>query len=128
MGGTAFYPNQPCSLTTCSILCNICGTKYNDLNKNGVQDVGEPGLAGWTIQLYYWNGPLYAATTTDGSGNYCFNNIPCGAWTVNEADAGELGADFSIAKYALLLHGNWNHDQQRQLRQHQLRFAGYLLL
>ncbi|MCC6961907.1 MAG: SBBP repeat-containing protein [candidate division Zixibacteria bacterium] len=84
LGGQTFYPNQSCSTTTCSILCNICGTKYNDLNKNGVQDLGEPGLAGWTIQLYYWNGPLYASTTTDGSGNYCFNNIPCGAWTVTE--------------------------------------------
>ncbi len=84
MGGQTFYPDQPCSTTVCSILCNICGKKYNDLNKNGIQDLGEPPLAGWTIQLYYWNGPLFATTTTDSLGNYCFNNIPCGAWTVNE--------------------------------------------
>ncbi len=84
MGGQTFYPDQPCSTTVCSILCNICGTKYNDLNKNGTQDLGEPGISGWTVQLYYWNGPLFASTTTDSLGNYCFNNIPCGAWTVNE--------------------------------------------
>ena len=84
LGGQTFYPNQSCSTTVCSINCNICGTKYNDLNKNGTQDGGEPPLAGWTIQLYYWNGPLYASTTTDSLGNYCFNEIPCGAWTVTE--------------------------------------------
>ncbi len=84
MGGSTFYPNQSCSTTVCSINCNICGTKYNDLNKNGAQDGGEPPLPGWTIQLYYWNGPLYASTTTDSLGNYCFNDIPCGTWTVTE--------------------------------------------
>ena len=84
LGGNAYYPNQPCSTTVCDILCNICGKKYNDLNKNGTQDLGEPPLAGWTVQLYYWNGPLYASTTTDSLGNYCFSSIPCGAWTVTE--------------------------------------------
>ncbi len=84
LGGQTFYPNQPCSTTVCSILCNVCGKKWNDLNKNGVQDLGEPPLVGWTIQLYYWNGPLYASATTDSAGNYCFNDIPCGSWTVTE--------------------------------------------
>src|SRR5258707_12738010 len=28
------------------------GVKFNDLNANGVQDPGEPGLAGWTIYAY----------------------------------------------------------------------------
>ncbi len=85
MGGTAFYPNQPCSTISCTILCKICGTKYLDSNRNGVQDVGEAALPGWTIQLLYPNGTLFASATTDGSGNYCFNDIPCGPWKVNEA-------------------------------------------
>src|SRR2546426_7780858 len=34
------------------------GVKFNDLNANGVKDVGEPGLAGWTISAY-----------TDGNGD-----------------------------------------------------------
>ncbi len=29
----------------------IRGTKWNDLNGNGVRDAGEPGLAGWTIYV-----------------------------------------------------------------------------
>ncbi len=84
MGGTAFYPNQPCANVSCTILCTICGKKFHDLNRNGVQDSGEPALAGWTLELYYPNGPLYATTVTDGSGNYCFSAIPCGTWEVRE--------------------------------------------
>ncbi len=84
LGGTAFFPNQPCSTTVCNTLCKICGRKFSDVNRNGVQDNGEPGLANWTIQLVYPNGTLYAAITTDAQGNYCFNNIPCGAWEVTE--------------------------------------------
>ena len=30
---------------------SICGYKFNDLNGNGTWDKGEPGLAGWTINL-----------------------------------------------------------------------------
>ena len=28
------------------------GVKFNDLNQNGVQDAGEPGLIGWTIHVF----------------------------------------------------------------------------
>ena len=83
LGGT-FYPNQPCTPGLCNVLCSICGKKFNDLNRNGVQDTGELGLAGWTILLLYPNGTLYAGVTTDSNGNYCFSNIPCGAWKVSE--------------------------------------------
>ncbi len=58
------------------------GTKYNDLNNNGVRDPGEPGLAGWTIQAYY-NGST-VTTTTDASGNYSFSSLPDGTWTLFE--------------------------------------------
>lgn len=51
----------------------ISGTKFNDLNYNGVRDAGEPGLSGWTIYLDYappgrdQNDP---ADATDENGNY----------------------------------------------------------
>jgi len=32
-------------------LTSASGTKFNDLNGNGVKDAGEPGLAGWKINL-----------------------------------------------------------------------------
>src|SRR5207247_809673 len=43
------------------------GTKYNDLNANGTRNVGEPGLANWTIRAYVdvnGDGTLQAGETT----------------------------------------------------------------
>ena len=43
------------------------GTKFNDLNGNGVKDAGEPGLPGWTIRAYKddnGDGTLQAGETT----------------------------------------------------------------
>lgn len=61
-----------------------------DLNNNGVQDSGEPGVAGVTVNLYrdanadgLINGAEattpYATTVTDAFGNYIFNNLPATA-------------------------------------------------
>lgn len=58
---------------------------------NGIQDPGELGIAGVTVNLYT-AGPdglfgtaddiLYASTTTDANGNYIFNSLPSGAYVV----------------------------------------------
>lgn len=61
----------------------VSGFKYDDTNGNGVADEGEPGLAGWTIQLYR-NGALYATTTTDANGFYTFTVCEGGAYEVKE--------------------------------------------
>ncbi|GAB3908882.1 hypothetical protein GCM10029964_109430 [Kibdelosporangium lantanae] len=62
----------------------ISGTKYEDVNGNGVRDTGEPGLAGWTIDLSL-NGSPVTSTTTDANGDYTFalnaNTLPVGAGT-----------------------------------------------
>ena len=42
----------------------IQGQKWNDLNQNGIQDPGEPGLDGWTIELLSTAGNVIATTTT----------------------------------------------------------------
>lgn len=66
----------------------IQGTKWNDLNSNGVQDVGEPGLAGWTMYLDQNNNGLFdvseTSTLTDANGNYTFTNLTSGSYTVAE--------------------------------------------
>lgn len=84
VGGTNFQPGTSCTPNPCNQLCNICGTKFLDKNKNGIQDGGEQGLPGWTIQLYYFNDGLVATTTTGANGSYCFNNVPCASYTVKE--------------------------------------------
>jgi hypothetical protein len=53
---------------------SITGTKYKDRNRNGVHDGGEPGLAGWTINLHIdsCNGAIQQTAVTDANGNYTF--------------------------------------------------------
>ncbi len=66
-------------------LGSISGMKFNDLNGNGTKDIGEPGLAGWTISI---SGPASANTVTDANGNYSFANLTAGTYTVSETQQG----------------------------------------
>jgi SdrD B-like domain/PKD domain len=71
----------------------IRGTKFNDLNRDQVQDNDEPGIPGWTITLTRVSslfgdqpaGQTYT-TTTGANGSYAFplNNIGPGTYTVTE--------------------------------------------
>ena len=63
---------------------NVTGFKWDDLNGNGIRDPGEPGLSGWTIGIGNDTIPYYATTTTDGTGNYSFENVPKGIYHLNE--------------------------------------------
>jgi protocatechuate 3,4-dioxygenase beta subunit len=62
---------------------SISGTKFNDLNGNGVKDGGEPGLANWTITLTDRNGNVIQQNT-DASGNYNFSGLTVGTYNVGE--------------------------------------------
>jgi len=56
---------------------------WNDLNHNGVQDAGEPGIGGVTVTLYDATGAtVQATTTTDAYGNYTFNNLAPASYVV----------------------------------------------
>ncbi len=46
---------------------------WRDDNGDGVQDPGEPGLAGVEVQLLGPSGAVLSTTTTDASGQYFFN-------------------------------------------------------
>lgn len=52
---------------------------FRDDNHNGIQDPGEPGIAGVTVSLFQGASRVGTATT-DASGNYLFNqaNVPTG--------------------------------------------------
>src|SRR5262245_26414390 len=50
----------------------ISGRKFNDLNGNGIQEAGEPGLAGWQILVRDENGILQTLVT-DSTGSYSFS-------------------------------------------------------
>lgn len=49
---------------------------WEETNKNGVQDAGEPGLEGVTLILTGPDGATIAMTTTDANGRYVFENLP----------------------------------------------------
>ena len=70
---------------------SVTGTVINDLNGDGLQEPGEPGLAGVTVSisgsspmaLFGWRLNLPAqTTTTDAAGNYTFGNLAQGVYSV----------------------------------------------
>lgn len=65
----------------CDTYGTLSGAKFHDLDCDGKRDPNEPGLAGWTIQLS--NGQT---AVTDALGNYYFNNLPPGTYTINEVN------------------------------------------
>ncbi len=68
----------------------IEGTKFNDLNKNHTKDIGEPGLADWNIYLDLNNNGAHDLnepnTVTDINGDYQFQNIAPGNYTIAESN------------------------------------------
>ncbi|MCB0659584.1 MAG: T9SS type A sorting domain-containing protein, partial [Saprospiraceae bacterium] len=48
---------------------------WNDINKNGIQDAGEPGLSGVIVELYTQSNTLVGRDTTDSSGLYRFGGL-----------------------------------------------------
>jgi protocatechuate 3,4-dioxygenase beta subunit len=60
----------------------ISGTVFDDLNGDGVQEAGEPGLQGWTLDLV--RGQSTAKRTTDSNGNFTFVSVGPGTFTLQE--------------------------------------------
>ncbi|EMI56625.1 SdrD B-like domain-containing protein [Rhodopirellula sallentina] len=64
---------------------SIGGVKFDDLNGNGTRDAGEPGVEGVTIELTRTDEAMtIAPVTTDANGNYLFDDLPKGVYSVNE--------------------------------------------
>jgi hypothetical protein len=62
---------------------SISGTKFNDVNGNGVRDPGEPGITGVTIQLRNAQGQVTTQTTT-AAGDFSFAQLAAGTYTLSE--------------------------------------------
>ena len=65
-------------------LFTISGTAFNDLNGNQVADKGEPGLAGWQVQLTDLTTGATSTAATDKNGNYSFPTLGPGVYRVRE--------------------------------------------
>jgi hypothetical protein len=56
---------------------------WNDINNNGQQDAGEPGLPGVPVTLTAPGGAIIATTTSDASGRYTFTQLTPGDYIVS---------------------------------------------
>jgi hypothetical protein len=56
---------------------------WNDINKNGIQDAGEQGIADVTVRLLNANtNAILATVKADVTGKYLFNDVPAGNYKV----------------------------------------------
>jgi SdrD B-like domain len=89
---------------------------WNDLNHDGVQDLGEPGVPGMTMQLY---GPgidgvigggddvLISTVTTDPNGYYVFSNLnPAAYFVVATAPVGYSVSPANVANTGGITNDN----------------------
>jgi hypothetical protein len=74
--GNQLIPNPPPT-------GSISGFIYYDFNKNEIQDPTENGLPNVTVNLFDLSNNLVATTTTDANGNFTFQNVPAGDYTVS---------------------------------------------
>jgi hypothetical protein len=82
---------------------------WADLNRNGLQDPGEPGVAGVPVSLQDVDGAVVVATTTGPHGQYAFSHLPDGTYKVC-FDAGKLPAQYADYKLTKARAGNPGQD------------------
>jgi|GEM_PF-3297546 len=75
-----------CDIAPPSATRDVTGTKFNDLNNNGMQDVGEPGIAGWTV---------YAVDAAPGDSDFQLNSNS-EALDGNQSYTFATGADYIV--------------------------------
>ena len=69
----------------------IGGTLWTDTDADGSLDAGETDrFSDVTIVLWDSSGNIVGTTTTDGSGDYSFTNLPDGTYTVDVSDDGNV--------------------------------------
>ncbi|MCB1212579.1 MAG: carboxypeptidase regulatory-like domain-containing protein, partial [Verrucomicrobiales bacterium] len=65
-----------------SPLASLGDYVWKDLNRNGAQDAGEPGIAGVTVTLLDNTGAPIGTTETNGTGYYLFADLEPGTYAV----------------------------------------------
>ncbi len=62
---------------------SVGNTVWQDLNNNGIQEPGEPGMPGITVTLYAADGSTALdVMTTDANGVYTFTGVPSGTYVI----------------------------------------------
>jgi hypothetical protein len=105
------------SWSLCGGGSSVSGVKFNDLNKNHVQDGSEPGIPNWEIKIYAAADLINAlfTTTTSGTagaysfpglapGNYVVCETPQITWTQSAPQAGPTCTNGTVG-YAVTITG-----------------------
>ncbi|WP_287742004.1 Calx-beta domain-containing protein [Microcystis sp. M169S2] len=94
-------------LQSAAPLGSIEGSKWEDLNANGIWEAGEKALAGWTIYIdSVANGtldPWELSTVTDANGKYSFTNLGPGEYAIREVNQTGWLQTSPSTPYALIL-------------------------
>lgn len=80
--GVYFGDGTACSEQYC--WGQVCGSKFEDLNHNGIQDLGEPPMAGVTVTFTPAVPGVQNPVVTDANGLWCFGPMPAGPYTIFE--------------------------------------------
>jgi len=81
----------------------INGNVFHDLNVNGIKDTNDLPLSGIKIHI---TGSVNDSTYTDSSGNFTFNNLPIGDFTITEELQTGWVITTAFPSYSIhLLHG-----------------------
>ncbi|MGV3723692.1 MAG: SdrD B-like domain-containing protein, partial [Actinomycetota bacterium] len=67
--------------------CSVGDRVWLDEDRDGVQDVGEDGIAGATVVLFNSAGATVATATTDANGQYLFERLEAGSYSVTVSGA-----------------------------------------
>lgn len=67
---------------SCPTIASLGDLVWEDYNRNGVQDAGEPGIPNATVVLKDGGGNTVGSTTTNASGLYSFTNLAPGTYSV----------------------------------------------
>jgi protocatechuate 3,4-dioxygenase beta subunit len=69
---------------------SISNFVWHDLNKNGLQDAGEPGLSNRAVLLRNSGGALVASQVTNANGEYYFGSLAPGTYTLEFTSIGGM--------------------------------------
>ena len=96
---------------------SVGDTVFFDFDESGTQNNGEPGIAGVTVTLV-WEGfnagfadgdEITYTTVTDANGNYIFENLPPGAFTVTVTESTIDFNEDTVADTVVLTTGSNPH-------------------
>jgi uncharacterized repeat protein (TIGR01451 family) len=90
--------NAPCSNKSFTIPPAVCQVApgrittfvWHDLNGDGLQSSGEPGIPAATVQVVSKTGVVIATSTTDIMGNVSFNNIAVDTYCLRYINMGDF--------------------------------------